>query len=235
MINPEDFKKHVLECYPQEACGVLIEDYFYPLKNIHPEPVNCFQLSQEDNLFLSDKQYKFLHSHTMEASKEDPRTPSLEDMRSQVTTGMPWGIVHCDGKDVSEILWFEDMENLAPILDRQYIFNVHDCFTLARDYYYNEFQKDTINFPRPIDWEKWNPRLIVDNYKNEGFRDVLEDEELQVHDLLLFRLASNNINHFGIYIGEDKFIHHLYQRKSCVDSLKKWDRQFAKAIRYIGK
>lgn len=229
MINYNDFKEHILACFPMEGCGIVVSDIFKPFENIHPDPTNYFQFSEKDSKYLlSLKDYKIVHSHTQESFTYDPRTPSVEDMIGQENTQVEWGIVHCDGQAISDILWFGSPKQ-DELEGRQYIHNVYDCFTLVRDFYFKEFQVDIGSHPRPPEWEEWNPHYITHNYRTLGFKDV--ENSFKYGDVALFAIASRTPNHVGVYLGQDKFIHHLYQRTSAIDSFSKWNRQLIKVVR----
>jgi len=231
MKNYKEFKEHVLYCYPQEAVGYIYQNKFCPLENTHPDPVNNFQLSEKDSFYLCNLQnYSLLHSHTMESFKDDPRTPSYEDMQCQSMLNVEFGIVHCDGLDISDILYFGKPKK-DDLIGRTYVHNVYDCFTLARDFYWKEKGIDLGTHPRPADWESWDAGYIENNYKDLGFSDVSAGTTLKRGDILLFNIASRSINHIGVFIKEDIFIHHLYNRKSCEDSVNKWNRQLVKVLR----
>lgn len=237
MINNfEDFKRDVLDCYPQEACGVVVDGVYAPIVNEHPDPTNNFAFPEEVSEFfamhyIDGLKYKIVHSHTMERFTVDPRTPSYEDMKGQAATLAEWGIVHCDGENVTDMLWFgwpKDKEYLK----RPYISNVYDCFTLARDFYYKEFNIDLGLHPRPSDWELWNPHYIENNYESLGFETVCACAGMQKGDILLYTINSRYINHIGIFLEQDSFLHQLHDRCSCMDSMNKWKRQLTKILRY---
>ncbi len=232
MKNLDEFHKHILEVYPQEACGILVEDTFIPLVNIHPDPANNFLLSEEDSFSIETIHTSciILHSHTMQSSSIDFRTPSHEDMKGQQVTDKLWGIVHCDGQAVSDILYFGKPSELN-LLDRLYAVNVFDCFSLARDFYWQHFKILFPTFPKPADWEEWNPYYIVEQYSGLGFIEIDKNTVRQFGDILLFSINSRNINHIGIVQEDNSFIHHLYNRKSCIDSESRWYRQLTKVLR----
>lgn len=234
MNNFEEFKQHCIDCYPQEACGYIENGTFFPLENIHSDPTNSFLLSEEDSFMLLEKNYKFIHSHTMERFTDDPRTPSKEDMIGQQNTGKVWGIVHCNGKDISNIAWVEDKENLAPLIGRNYLFNIHDCYTLCRDYYIIEKGLDVMNPPKSANWYEENPLLLENCFAEANFTPLREGEIPEEGDVIAFAIGSRFASHLGIYIGNDRFIHHLYARKSDEDSLSKWHRQVKAILRYRG-
>jgi proteasome lid subunit RPN8/RPN11 len=230
MKNIEEFKTYVLSKYPEEACGVIVEEVFYAKENIHPSPLDNFMFSQEDTVNLLDIDYSIIHSHTANSFKVDPRTPSFEDMVGRENTQVPWGIVHCDGESVTDILYFGQV-NTEKLVGRDYISNVFDCFTLARDFFYKEFSIDIGLHPRPSDWEEWNPHYISHNYSKTGFTE--QTGELEFGDILLFSISSRQINHIGIYLEPDKFIHHLHSRKSSEDSISRWSKHLVKTIRLV--
>lgn len=229
--NIDFFHEYVLQCYPQEAVCSLKDGVITPRENIHTDPVNNFALSKEVSLQVQMNGESLIHSHTFVPSqREDARVPSYEDMVGRKSTSISWGIVHCDGSNVSDILWFGHINN-EPLLGRMYIHNVFDCFTLARDFLYATFNYDVGLHPRPADWVKWNPYYIERTWDSLKFSPVTSGD-LQYGDILLFNIGSNIINHIGIYIGENKFIHHLHQRLSCEDNLSKWNKQFKRAVRF---
>lgn len=233
MNNIEDFKKHCLEEYPKEACGLIVDGTYVTLENIAENPIDFFALSEKDSynierLKVEGKELMLLHSHTFETFTIDPRTPSHRDMLCRASIDIPMGIAHCDGNDVSEILYFGTITD-KEYLDRSYISNVFDCFTLARDFIWNTYKIDVGIHPRPAEWEDWNPKYIEDNFANLGFKPI--EDSIQYGDILLFSIGSKYSNHIGIALDEETFLHHLSQRKSSKDSINKWKRQLRHIIR----
>ena len=232
MINYEEFKNHILYEYPKEACGYIVDDIFYPVENVHPDPVNSFQFSEDVSFnLLKYDDYIIIHSHTQVNTEHDPRIPSVEDMQSQQNTNKEWWIVHTDGIDISEPLKF-GKPNTEDLLDRDYIPNIFDCFTIARDYFYKELSIDIGTHPRPVKWEEWNPLYIEQTYERLNFKVIPENSRLLKGDVVLFAIGSRYVNHIGIILDDEDFIHHLYNRKSSIDHLKKWHRQIKKVLRY---
>ena len=71
----EEFKKHSLKEYPNEACGIITKDFKYiPCKNISKDPINSFVLDPLALLKYEDNCWGFFHSHPDEAP-----TPSILD------------------------------------------------------------------------------------------------------------------------------------------------------------
>ncbi len=231
MKNYNEFKQHIIDTYPQEGCGLIVDDIFIPIKNIAEDPCNFFQMDNED--VIQHKITAVLHSHCNDKypTGYDPRTPSYEDMLSQEAIDVPFGIVHCDGENITDILWF-GTDEITELLGRPYISNVYDCATLALDYYRLHYKKTFSLYPRPPDWVSWNPHFITQVFDSYGLFYEVDRNKIRVGDILLFSIGSRLINHVGIVTGEDTFIHHLYNRKSCEDKISKWDRQWVKSLRH---
>jgi proteasome lid subunit RPN8/RPN11 len=231
IVNLEELKQHALDCYPQEMCGVIVNNWFIPVENVASDPANCFQFSQENALKFATAQ-AIIHSHTMDKFKEDARIPSREDMISAEASGIPFGIVHCTQGYVSDILWFNETE-IMPLLGRKYITNVLDCFTLARDYYRIHNNVDFGLHPRPQDWQEWDAMYIETHYLECGFK-VKQTKTYDPGDILLLAIGSPLINHIGVAINPTTFIHHLHNKVSCEDKIDKWKRQIKLTLAYKG-
>lgn len=230
--NYDEMKNYIINQFPFEGVGLIVNDSFVPVDNIADDPVHFFKVSNDDIAKHIDNMQAVIHSHTITqyANGYDPRCPSHEDMISQEAIDLPYGIVHCDGNDISEILWFGD-DTIPELIGRDYAAGVTDCFTLARDYYRLNYNIDFGTHPRPTNWEEWNPHYIAQHYTDLGFYDISE-EDILPGDIILFSIGSRHPNHIGIVISENEFIHHLYNRQSNKDTIHRWNRQITKYIRH---
>ena len=50
-------------------------------------------------------------------------------------------------------------------------------------------------------------------------------------DIIYFEIMNDIPNHCGIYLDQDKFIHHQSSRLSCTDFLPKWQKYIKSFIR----
>lgn len=74
-VLKEEFKKHSLEEYPKECCGIITKDFKYiPCKNISSDPINTFVLDPVALINYEDDCWGVFHSHP----DEEP-TPSILD------------------------------------------------------------------------------------------------------------------------------------------------------------
>jgi cell wall-associated NlpC family hydrolase len=231
MFPQASIAQHSLECYPSEACGIVVGDQYVPCDNLSETPTLTFVI---DPVIVAthDVQY-IVHSHTRhfgEGSNVDPRTPSIEDMQGQIDTDLPWAIVYCDGKTVTPALTFGDIIR-PPLEGRKYAINVNDCLTLATDYYaLHGVQLPSI--ARAIDWNEQGQDLINENMAAWGFTPVRLDEAKK-NDLVLFKLPRSQVsNHIGVYLGDNKVLHQLYGRLSCIEEISTFTRYIDKVVRH---
>lgn len=234
ITNIAELQAHMLTCYPQEGCGIVVENKFIPLANEADNPAENFKISDDVYFLYKETLQGVIHSHTMQKFELDGRTPSHSDMQGAEATELPWGIVHCDGENVSDLLWF-NTEEITPLINRTYIPNVYDCFTLSRDYYRLHYNYDVGIHPRPPKWEEWDITYIANAYLKYNFKVLNPSEPLQVSDVLLFKIGLGYPSHIGIVTGENTFIHHLYNKKSCEDRISKWNRQLVTRLRFTGE
>ena len=232
ITNYEEMTQYIINQWPQEAVGVIVDSKFISLTNIADDPVNFFKVSKTEFDEYRLLAQALIHSHTFDKWDPiyDPRTPSFEDMQCQDLMNLPFGICHTTGENCSQLLWFGTLD-FPELLNRSYISNVYDCFTLARDYYRLNYDIDFGTHPRPAKWEEWNPHYIEQNYRDLGFIDI-DETECAPGDIVLFAIGSRTINHIGVVISDDEFIHHLHNRKSCKDKMQRWSRQIVKYLRH---
>lgn len=124
--------------------------------------------------------------------------------------------------------------NLQDYLGRRYLDGRHDCYGLVRDFYRREYGLILRNYARPVGFDHSGLLLLTDNFRREGFEIVNTPIALlETGDGLLMMLASRQVNHVGVYIGEKKFLHHLYQRPSSVETLDpRWQQRLSLVVRH---
>jgi cell wall-associated NlpC family hydrolase len=182
-----------------------------------------------------------IHSHTYVLNGRndyhgtiDQRVRSMADMKSQEGTNLPWGICSTEGEIVSKLLW-TNLEIPEPLLGRVYINSVYDCYTLVRDYYRINMNIKFGLYPRPVAWEKFDPTMFEANFENEGFVKLASMTDMQVGDILLFKIArGKRANHIGVVSRPDYFYHHLSGRNqlSKEDMIGPWMKQLVAVCRH---
>lgn len=217
----KNWKKVALE-YAQatpgvEICGlVALQDgkhVFKPCKNLAVDPELMFVLDPDDYAVIEDESDEIIavvHSH--------PRThptPSPADLTACEASGLQWHIVSpVTGQ------WGECAPSgyRAPLLGREWVWGVHDCWALCRDWYAEELGIELRDWERPTDPNDFIKNPMFDEcWKDTGFRELEPDEDLQRGDLILMSIRSPGLNHIAVFLDDNygRILHHLQGKLSC--------------------
>jgi proteasome lid subunit RPN8/RPN11 len=226
-------RDHAKEEYPNESCGLIVDDYYFPCKNIHKEPENHFRIDPKDSLKAHNagEVRAVVHSHSM-----DHAWPSPDDMRMQVQSKLPWGIVVLRENLSTEGPYYWGSRELwpkQPYEGRPFIYGAQDCYSLCWDYYMNEFEIELPIVPRKWGWWEDEKNIFVDMYEEAGM--VLVDiTDIKPGDMLYMTVGiSNGIsNHSGIYLGNNLILHHLVNRLSRREPFVNWRDSVTHVIRH---
>ena len=236
--NLGEMNAHFMSCYPEEGCGVVLNKKFVSCDNVAEDRENDFRIRRGDYLKheLNSKIEAVVHSHTITGPTHnfDQRTPSMADMAGQKSTAVPWGIVACEGENVTIPLWF-GLDMPAPIEGRFYVHNVYDCLTCVLDYLKINFGISCESVPRPMEWDALSKNLIVDNVETCGFEFLpssTKQSDLRHGDAILFKIQANYVNHCGVITEDGMFMHQLQGRFTKKDHIAKWNKQIAMYVRH---
>lgn len=96
-----------------------------------------------------------------------------------------------------------------------------DCFSLARDFYKQNFDIDIPNYARPNQWWDNGFDLYMDKFHKNGFRVIdVHPTEWQVGDVFLMSILSPVSNHVAILVENGQILHHFTGRLSRVEPYK---------------
>lgn len=221
-------RAHALAEFPKEAVGLVIDGQYVPQENIAEDPEADFYIEGFPLVGLE----AVIHSHP----KRTVAAPSALDMQSQIETAVPWGIIATDGKWASKVVWFGDQVPLQPLLGRQFLHGITDCYEGLRSFFKMTKGVWLLQFPRDEEW--WNdpdgPDLLTpENFKKAGFTEISYNE-LQPGDVVLAAILCKRVNHCGVYVGNGLVMHHLYNRMSKREPLGPWLKFCRYYLRYVG-
>ena len=231
----QEFNKHVLEEYPKEACGVIVNNEYVRCRNVASNPHTHFKISPLDyfDACKINTIQAILHSHPYDSNKllQYPAYwPSGADMAEWMKGTIPWGIASTEGENVSDLVWLQE-EEITPLVGREFIHGIYDCYSLCRDYYKLHHNLVLPNYVRDMSWWKKGEDLYSNNFKLAGFQEV-ELNSAKYSDAFLIMRGSRVINHAAIYTGENQILDHLVNRLSGYTTLSGMAPYIVKAVRH---
>jgi len=205
---------------PKEAVGLLLnvkgKERYYPCNNLAITNHQCFILDPEDYVKADNlgEIIAIFHSHPV-----TPPTPSQADRISCEQSNLPWYIVNPKTEQWAEL----KPEGYEPELcGRPYVWGITDCYALVRDWYKQEKNIILKDYERSITPEEFLINPYFEKYAEDaGFRELANDESLEVGDVLLMSILHPTLNHVAIFLG-DMVLHHLADRLSCKEPYSEW-------------
>ena len=220
MIWKEKALLHAKDQDPKESVGLLInikgKKKYYPCNNLAITNYQSFILDPEDYVKADNlgEIIAVVHSHPI-----TPPTPSQADKVSCEQSNLPWYIVN---PKTEQWGYLEPCGYKAPLLGRQWVWGVTDCWTLVRDWYKEKRNIELRDWDRPITLEKFNDNPLFEECALEtGFRELTNQEKCENGDVLLMSILNPTLNHVALFFDGD-VIHHLTDRLSCREPYSEW-------------
>ena len=212
--------KHAKEQDPKESVGVLIvikgKEQYYPCNNLSTYSQQCFILDPEDYVKADalGEITAIVHSHPV-----TPPSPSQADKVSCEQSGLKWHIVNPKTETWG---YCEPTGYKPPLIGRQWVWGVTDCWSLVRDYYKEQHNIQLLDYQRPTTPQDFLDNPLFEQYaERTGFRELYKDEKLQKGDVLLMSILHPTLNHVAIFLG-DEILHHLADRLSTREPYNEW-------------
>lgn len=223
----EAIKEHARKEFPRESCGLIVavgrKEQYIPCENL-ADNADSFRLSAEDYANAEDLGtiVALVHSHP-NASAE----PSEADRMACEESGLVWHILALNESEFGEIRTIKPCGYVVPLVGREFLHGVHDCYTIISDFYERERDIALKRWDREDDWWNKGQNIYLERYEETGFRKLKEDETLQPGDVILMQIRSPVPNHAAIFLGDtklteapnlhpipDAMLHHMYGRLS---------------------
>lgn len=108
------------------------------------------------------------------------------------------------------------------LLHKQFRWGEQDCFSLVRDFYARNFKIQITNYARPTNWSSDQMDLMRILPEREGFEQISnwKLKDLRPADVLCMAIGESNPNHFAVYLGDGRLVHHLYGRNSSEEEFR---------------
>ncbi|MES1927559.1 Mov34/MPN/PAD-1 family protein [Salinisphaera sp. T31B1] len=195
--------------YPNEAVFVITDETgCYEVRNVHPSPRESFAIGKKDMAAARAAGLRaIVHSHP-----DYPACPSEQDMRGQLSTAVPWGIVATNGEAATPITWWGAGTERPSLEGRPFVHGVTDCYSLIRDYYAAERDIDLMEIPRAWLWWQQGGDLYREWFGPAGFVQIAH-AEAKPGDVWLTQIRSPVPNHGGILLERGECLHHPMTRE----------------------
>lgn len=229
------FSRHAVSVWPAECCGIISNDKYIPMQNIAEDVFKTFKMDPVELAKLNGSIHAILHTHPYDSAnppKHPAQWPSTADMKCWMTNNCPWGIAACDGEGVSQLVWLDE-EHPEPLIGREFIHGINDCYSLVRDWFRMNYDVVIPNYPRGMEWWEDGKDLYSENFAKAGFTEV-DKKDVRIGDCVLIKVMSPVINHAGVITGDNELLHHVFHRLSGRDRLDKWQYKIEKFVRYTG-
>ena len=209
--NKKIFFNHAIHQTLRECCALLIieggKEKIIICKNISEYNHHQFVIDPVDYAAAEDRGQVVgvVHSHP-----NGTASPSEADRVACEQTKVPW---HIFGLKLGDWVSITPSGYRAPLVGRQWSHGILDCYSLVRDYYAIHLGLEIPDYDRKFEWWLKGEDLYEKNFREAGFFEI-DPKDIKKHDGIMMQVNSPVINHAGVYLGNQRFIHHLYGRLS---------------------
>lgn len=223
-------KQRVIElarATPLEVCGFFYRDstgaaQFHECRNVAAKPADDFEISRDDQIavFGMGELLGIYHSH-----------PPGGDLGFS-----PADLENADVQDLPFYLYVIENDSWheyvppgyrVDVVARPFCLGFDDCFGLIRNHYRQNHSLFISDYDRDESFLHEDQGVIMASFRKEGF-GLGSLETLQPEDILMFKTDKALPQHFAIYRGGQKMLHHPLHSLSREETLN--DRWLSRLI-----
>jgi proteasome lid subunit RPN8/RPN11 len=225
-------RAHAGEAAPREACGLMVvvrgRARYVPCRNLASE-YSRFIIDPADYAAAEDRGavLAVVHSHPYAAAN-----PSPADRAACNESGLPWLIVAWPGEDY---YWLQPDDYRAPLIGREFVHGVFDCYALVRDWFAQERGVALPQLAREESWWLAGGNILVENFSRFGFVEI-DAASVQDGDCFLMQMPGSPVpNHCGVFVaGGAQILHQAVNRLSGRDVYGGlWRKATTHCLRYV--
>lgn len=190
----------------EEVCGLIYAPLGGPAAiwrcdNIAESRAEEFEIDTKEYLRASQagEILGIYHSHPTPAGFSEADLECAEEM------AVPFYLY-----DVQQDTWSEFLpaSYQPPTIGNRWILGFSDCFACVRFYYRAILHVYIGDYDRDESFCHEEQGVIMANFEKEGF-ELVPKATLRLHDVILFKTDKVLPQHFGVYLGQQKFLHHV--------------------------
>ena len=184
---------HAKQAYPNECCGLIVDDVYIACDNIADKPTKAFRISPDD----WQPADIVVHSHP-----QGERYLSGADRAAQHKMRCDWWLAFFADQ------WRVLQYRYAPLLrGRTFDYGKRDCYSLVEDAYML-CGIELMKYKRKGEAQEIADNAFIVNFPKSGFYQV-DMADMQPGDVILTSIRGN-ANHASIYLGDEQVLHHPY-------------------------
>lgn len=126
-------------------------------------------------------------------------------------------IVYSKGSQLYDFSIPLEFQLNTPYTGRPFIHTKWDCFTLLKDFYQKELG---ITMPDVSYFDEWWAKGKDFYMETSGVAGFYPTLSLKKYDVIAMRVNSHVFNHAAIYLGDNKILHHMGGKFSCIEEIR---------------
>ncbi len=200
----------------EEVCGFIYHDvagipHVLPCRNVAVDRAEEFEIDPQDHILALSKGPILGIYHAI----PNGEAFSPADLENADEQAVPFYLYN-----VATGGWFDYIPSTyqPELIARPWCLGFQDCFSIPRDYYRQKFRLFIGDYDRDESYGHEEKGIILARYEAEGFAQV-DLADIRTHDILMFKTDRVLPQHFGVFKGDSRFIHHTKDALSSVEML----------------